>query len=44
VAAGVVSHVLVKAGSGRGREVSWLMWLVAAVIVASYIALPRLRH
>jgi AGZA family xanthine/uracil permease-like MFS transporter len=44
VAAGVVSHVLVKAGSGRGREVSWLMWLVAALIVASYIALPRLRH
>jgi AGZA family xanthine/uracil permease-like MFS transporter len=44
VAAGVVAHVLVKAGAGRSREVSWLMWLVAALVVVSYIALPRLRH
>lgn len=44
VAAGVVSPVLVKAGSGRRREVSGLMWLLAALIVASHVALPRLRH
>jgi AGZA family xanthine/uracil permease-like MFS transporter len=44
IAAGVVAYVLVKAGAGRRREVSWLMWLLAAVIVVSYVALPRLRH
>jgi AGZA family xanthine/uracil permease-like MFS transporter len=44
VAAGLVAHVLVKAGSGRGREVSWLMWTLAAVLVAAYALLPRLRH
>lgn len=44
VAAGVVSWVLLKATSGRSREVSVLMWAVAILIVASYVALPRLRH
>ena len=44
IAAGVVSYVLVKAGAGRGRDVTWLMWVVGAVVVIAYVALPRLRH
>jgi hypothetical protein len=36
--------VLVKAGAGRRREVSGLMWALAAVLVAAYAGLPRLRH
>jgi AGZA family xanthine/uracil permease-like MFS transporter len=44
VAAGIVAHVLVRAGSGRRREVSWLMWALAGAIVLSYVFLPRLRH
>ena len=44
VAGGIVFHVLVKAGAGRRREVSWLMWVLAAVLVAAYALLPRLRH
>jgi AGZA family xanthine/uracil permease-like MFS transporter len=44
VAAGIVSYVVVKVGAGRAREVSWLMWATAAVLVISYAALPRLRH
>jgi AGZA family xanthine/uracil permease-like MFS transporter len=44
VAAGIVSYVVVKAGAGRAREVSWLMWGTAIVLVISYMALPRLRH
>ncbi len=44
VAAGVVAHVAVKAGAGRAREVSPLMWALAALVVAAYVALPRLRH
>jgi AGZA family xanthine/uracil permease-like MFS transporter len=44
VAGGIVAYVLVKAGAGRGREVSWLMWALAVVLVAAYALLPRLRH
>jgi AGZA family xanthine/uracil permease-like MFS transporter len=44
VAGGIVAHVLVKAGAGRRRDVPWLMWVLAAVIVAAYALLPRLRH
>jgi len=36
--------VLVKAGAGRRREISWLMWVLAAVLVVAYALLPRLRH
>lgn len=44
VAAGIVAHVLVKAGAGRRREVSRLMWILAALVVLAYALLPRLRH
>jgi adenine/guanine/hypoxanthine permease len=44
VAGGIVFYVLLKAGAGRRREVSWLMWVLAAVLVAAYALLPRLRH
>jgi AGZA family xanthine/uracil permease-like MFS transporter len=44
VAGGIVFYVLVKAGAGRRREVSWLMWVLAAVLVTGYALLPRLRH
>jgi AGZA family xanthine/uracil permease-like MFS transporter len=44
VAGGIVAYVLVKAGTGRGREVSWLVWALAGVLVAAYALLPRLRH
>jgi AGZA family xanthine/uracil permease-like MFS transporter len=44
VAGGIVAYVVVKAGAGRGREVSWLMWALAAVLAAAYALLPRLRH
>jgi AGZA family xanthine/uracil permease-like MFS transporter len=44
VAAGIVAHVLVKAGAGRAREVSRLMWVLAALVVLAYALLPRLRH
>jgi len=44
VAAGIVCYVLVKAGAGRRREVSRLMWVLATVLVAAYALLPRLRH
>jgi len=44
VACGIVAYVVVKVGSGRWREVSWLMWVLALVMVVSYAALPRLRH
>lgn len=44
VAAGIVAYVLVKAGAGRAREVSPLMWVLAVLVVAAYALLPRLRH
>jgi AGZA family xanthine/uracil permease-like MFS transporter len=44
VAGGIVAYVVVKAGAGRGREVSWLLWALAAVLLAAYAFLPRLRH
>jgi adenine/guanine/hypoxanthine permease len=44
VAAGIVAHVAVKAGAGRGREVSRVMWVLAVLVVAAYALLPRLRH
>ncbi|HLQ22805.1 MAG TPA: hypothetical protein VK132_06355 [Gemmatimonadales bacterium] len=44
VAGGIIFYVVVKAGAGRRREVSWLMWVLAAVLVAAYALLPRLRH
>jgi AGZA family xanthine/uracil permease-like MFS transporter len=44
VAAGIVAHVGVKAGAGRAREVSRVMWILAVLVIAAYALLPRLRH
>ena len=44
VAAGLVAHVAVKAGAGRAREVSRVRWVLAALVLAAYALLPRLRH
>jgi AGZA family xanthine/uracil permease-like MFS transporter len=44
VAAGVVAHVALKAGAGRAREVSPLMWGLAGLVVVAYVMLPSLRH
>jgi AGZA family xanthine/uracil permease-like MFS transporter len=44
VAAGIVSWVAIKAGSGRARQVSPLMWALALLVVVAYVTLPRLRH
>ncbi len=44
VAGGIVFYALVKAGAGRAREVSGLMWVLAVALVAAYALLPRLRH
>lgn len=44
VAVGLVSHVIVKLGAGRAREVPGLLWLLAGVIVLAYVCLPSLRH
>jgi adenine/guanine/hypoxanthine permease len=44
VAGGIVFYALVKAGAGRAREVSWLMWALAVSVVTAYALLPRLRH
>jgi AGZA family xanthine/uracil permease-like MFS transporter len=44
VAIGVVAYALAKLAAGRAREVSWLIWLLALVLVICYATLPRLRH
>ncbi len=44
VAAGIVAHVLIKAGAGRAREVRAPMWVLAALVLVAYATLPRLRH
>ncbi len=44
VAAGIVAHVLVKAGAGRAREVRAPLWVLAALVLVAYATLPRLRH
>ncbi len=37
---GIVVLVLVKAAAGRGREVHWLMYALAALVVLRYALLP----
>lgn len=34
---GFISYVLVKAFTGRAREVHWLMWIVSALFVVSFL-------
>jgi AGZA family xanthine/uracil permease-like MFS transporter len=44
VAGGLVAYALVKAGSGRAREVAPVVWVLAALLVLAYALLPTLRH
>jgi AGZA family xanthine/uracil permease-like MFS transporter len=44
MAAGIVACVLAKAAAARTREVGPTMWVLAALVVAAYVLLPRLRH
>ena len=37
VSFGVISYALIKALSGRGKEVDPLLYLVAALLIARYI-------
>ncbi|MBO8137163.1 MAG: NCS2 family permease [Desulfotomaculum sp.] len=36
IAAGIVSYVVLKAAAGRAREVHWLMWILAVLVVVRY--------
>ncbi|MFE7384442.1 NCS2 family permease [Streptomyces zhihengii] len=40
IAAGVISHVLIKTVQGKVREVGWLMWVLTAVFVAYFALSP----
>ena len=40
LAAGIVVYVLVKVAAGRGREVHWLMYGLAALFILRYALLP----
>jgi AGZA family xanthine/uracil permease-like MFS transporter len=44
VAAGILTFVLVKTAAGRAREVGRPMWVLAGLVAAAYVLLPRLRH
>lgn len=37
VSFGVISYALIKAISGRGKEVDWLLYVVAALLIARYV-------
>ena len=40
IGAGFVSYVVMKAGRGKGREVHWLLWVVAALFVIYFAIDP----
>ena len=40
LAAGIMVYVLVKVAARRGREVHWLMYLLAVLFVLRYALLP----
>jgi AGZA family xanthine/uracil permease-like MFS transporter len=40
IGAGFVSYVVIKALRGRGREVHWLLWLIAAAFVVYFAIEP----
>jgi AGZA family xanthine/uracil permease-like MFS transporter len=44
VAGGLVAYAVVKAGTGRAREVAPAVWALAAILVLAYGLLPTLRH
>ena len=40
IGAGFVSYVVIKAAKGKGRDVSWLLWLVAVLFVVYFAIDP----
>ncbi len=41
IAAGIVSFVMLKAAAGRAKEVHWLMWILAVLVVLRYAFLSE---
>lgn len=41
IAAGIIFYALLKLTSGRSREVHWLMWILAVLILARYLFLAE---
>lgn len=41
IAAGIIFYALLKLTSGRAREVHWLMWALAVLVVARYLFLAE---
>lgn len=41
IAAGIVFYALLKLSSGRTREVHWLMWVLAVLVLARYLFLAE---
>ena len=37
LALGFISYPIIKFGSGRGREVGWLTYVLAAVLIAYFV-------
>ena len=42
LALGFISYAIIKAFSGRGREISWLTYILA-IVLASYFVFVRSR-
>jgi len=41
IAAGIIFYALLKLAGGRTREVHWLMWVLAAIVLARYLFLAE---
>ncbi|HHW44000.1 NCS2 family permease [Desulfofundulus thermobenzoicus] len=41
IAAGIIFYVVLKLISGRAREVHWLMWILAVLVLARYLFLAE---
>ena len=41
IAAGIIFYAFLKLTSGRAREVHWLMWVLAVLVIARYIFLAE---
>jgi xanthine/uracil/vitamin C permease (AzgA family) len=40
MALGLLTYVGAKGIAGKGREVSWIVWVLAAVFLLRYLLLP----
>ncbi|MEV6792009.1 NCS2 family permease [Streptomyces sp. NPDC051320] len=40
IAAGIISHVVIKLAQGKAREIGWLMWVLGAVFLAYFALHP----